>query len=171
MSTIGVCGCAIITFTLQDWLPSSATSRQIKCKLSPLKYHKHAKTVTTNLPMRWACQSKIIEESLSMIAAVSVYSSIWHPPKPNVRQSQSVSVYEGKERGGGGGGRGWSGEADFPPHHFSLPGINHPHPIMIKSVAQITWFYRGAGNRSFLQTSSAVNKSEISFGLQQGMSF
>lgn len=28
------------------------TNSTIKCKLSSLKFHKHAKTVTTNLPMR-----------------------------------------------------------------------------------------------------------------------
>lgn len=57
------------------------------------------------------------------------------------------------------------------PHHFSLPGINHPHPIMIKSVGLIRRFYRGAGTRSFLATSSTVKTSGISFALQRGMSF
>lgn len=30
-------------------------------------------------------------------------------------------------------------------------GINHPHPIIIKSAGSITWFYHGAGKRSFFQ--------------------
>lgn len=63
-----------------------------------------------------------------MLVAVSACSSLCHLCVPDGMCVWGERGEEMEEAGV----KWWT---RFPPHHFSLPGINHPHPIMIKSVA------------------------------------
>ena len=150
------------TSTLASKLSTDSTNQ---VQIKPSEITQTCQNSDDNSPNEMKMSIKIIKNSLyvpSFKWSILYMTSSW----VDCVCEKECDVFKGGKEG-----LGWSGGVGFPSHHFSLPGINHPHPIMIKSVAQITWFYHGAGERSFLQTSSTVNKSEISFGLQRAMSF
>lgn len=60
-------------------------------------------------------------------------SSVAAKSRASSSQAESTEEEERSEKW-------WS---SFPSHHFSLPDINHPLPIMIKSGSLIMSFYCG----------------------------
>lgn len=94
----------------------------------------------SQFPNKMKVSIKIIGNPLSILVALNAESAGTSPHAARAEEEGSV--------------KWWT---TFPSHHFSMPYINHLHPIMIKSGTMIMSFYCGPGTWSFF---SMISKHE-----------
>lgn len=95
----------------------------------------------SQFPNKMKVSIKIIGNPLSILVALNAESAGTSPHAARAEEKGSV--------------KWWT---TFPSHHFSLPYINHLHPIMIKSGTMIMSFYCGPGTWSFFSMISKYEK-------------